>query len=299
MKPDVSVVICVYDGADTLAASLRAVGDQSFPRDRYEIIVVDDGSTDDSARIAAQFAVALLRRPHRGLAAARNAGWQAARGDWVAFTDDDCGATRHWLRHLYAAVAPEHGAERVLGAAGRIVGFPAPQPVPRFVELTGGFDTDRHLRHPTFPYAPGGNVMYRRDALAAVNGFDERYTSYESCDLHTRLRRRVGGAFRYEPRAVVLHRHYTTWRHYVRQQRGYGRGLAQFMWHYRDEVPWSTGREIRAWGDVVALAGAALVPANGDGALLRRGNFLRQLALRVGFVETYFSPRERRRWSAG
>ena len=299
MKPDVSVVICVYDGADTLATSLRSVCAQSFPRERYEVIVVDDGSTDDSARIASQFDVELLRRPHRGLAAAKNTGWQAARGDWVAFTDDDCAATRHWLRYLRAAVDPANGAERALGAAGRIVGFPLPQAVPRYVELTGGFNTDRHLQHPTFPYAPSGNVIYRREALVAVNGLDERYSSYESCDLHTRLRRRFGGAFRYEPRAVVLHRHYTTWRDYVRQQRGYGRGLAQFMWHYRHEVPWSAWRELRAWGDVVALAGAALVPVVGDGALLRRGNFLRHLALRVGFLETYFSRRERRRWSPG
>jgi glycosyltransferase involved in cell wall biosynthesis len=296
MTPDTSVVICVYNGADTLADGLRAVEAQSFPRERYEVIVVDDGSTDDSARIASRFEVRLLRRPHRGLAAAKNTGWQAARGDWVAFTDDDCGPTRHWLRLLRQAVEQGERGERVLGAAGRIVGYPSPMAVPRYVELRGGFNTDRHLQHPTYPYAPSGNAMYRREALAAVNGVDERYSSYESCDLHTRLLRSFGGVFHYEPRAVVFHRHYTTWRDYFRQQRGYGRGLAQFMWHYRGELPWSPWRELGAWGRVIALAAAALVPGSGESALLRRGDFLRHLALRVGFLETYFSRRERRRW---
>jgi O-antigen biosynthesis protein len=295
MTPDTSVVICVYNGADTLADSLRAVAAQSVPQP-YEVIVVDDGSTDESARVAAQFDVQVLRRPHRGLAAAKNAGWQAARGDWVAFTDDDCTPTRHWLRWLRDAIGQGDAGGRVLGAAGRIFGYPSASAAPRYVELTGGFNTDRHLQHPTFPYAPGGNVMYRREALAAVNGLDERYAFYESCDLHTRLRRAWGGAFHYEPRAVVLHRHYTRWRDYFCQQRGYGRGLAQFMWHYRGEVRWSAWREAQAWARLVPLGGAACVAGSGDGGLLRRGDFLRHLALRVGFFETYFSRRERRRW---
>lgn len=295
MTLDTSVVICVYNGADTLADTLRAVSAQSVARERYEVIVVDDGSTDDSARIAAQFDVRLVQRPHRGLAAAKNAGWQAARGEWIAFTDDDCGPTRHWLRFLRQAVDRD-SSERALGAAGRTVGYPSSSAVPRYIELTGGFNTDRHLQHPIFPYAPSGNTLYRRAALAAVNGLDERYSSYEGCDLHTRLRRVYGGAFSYEARAVVLHRHYTTWRDFFRQQRGYGRGLAQFMWHYRHEVTWSLARELRAWAEVARLGPVALAPSAGDRALLRHGDFVRHLALRIGFFETYFSPRERRRW---
>jgi cellulose synthase/poly-beta-1,6-N-acetylglucosamine synthase-like glycosyltransferase len=138
--------------------------------------------------------------------------------------------------------------------------------------------------------------MYRRAALAAVDGFDERYASYDTCELHTRLRRRVGGAFHYEPRAVVFHRHYTTWGDFFRQQRGYGRGLAQFMLHHRGETPWSAWRELAAWGSVLGTAGAALWPGEGDAALLRRGNAVRQLALRLGFFETYFNRGERQRW---
>ncbi|MDX2170100.1 MAG: glycosyltransferase [Deltaproteobacteria bacterium] len=293
---DVSVVLCVYNGADTLAGSLRAIAAQSFPRERYEVIVVDDGSTDDSARIAAEHGAQVLQQAHRGHVAAKNLGWRSARGTWIAFTDDDCGPTRHWLALLRQAVERGDDSGPALGAAGRIAGYPSPLAVPRYVELTGGFNTERHLQHPTFPFAPGGNAMYRREALAAVGGLDERYSSYDMCELHTRLRRTVGGAFHYEPRAVVFHHHYTDWRAFFRQQRGYGRGLAQFMLHHRDEAPWSAWRELRAWGTVAGHGLAALRRGTDDAALRRHGDFVRQLALRVGFAETYFNRRERGRW---
>ncbi|HZQ09391.1 MAG TPA: glycosyltransferase [Anaerolineae bacterium] len=294
MTPNLSVVICVYNGADTLADCLRALQQQTFPRDQIEIIVVDDGSTDDSAAIARRFPVRVEQGPHRGLAAARNIGWRAAQSEWVAFTDDDCAPTRHWLQFLWCAI--QQPSERVLGAAGRIIGFPSAADPPRYVELRGGFNTDAHLSHPQFPYAPMGNALYRRAALEQVNGLDERYSSYESCDLHTRLRQNYGGAFYYEPRAIVLHRHYNTWAEYFRQQRSYGRGMAQFMWHYRAQVQWSFQKEIVEWGKVFSYAGAAILPSSDERALLRRGDFIKHLALRVGFAQTYWSRQERMRW---
>lgn len=296
MSLAVSVVVCVYNGADTLSDCLRALTAQGLRRDAYEILVVDDGSSDNSADIAQRFGVRVQRCPHRGLAAARNTGWKLAQGEWVAFTDDDCGPTRNWLSFLLRAVKEDGLNTRVLGAAGRIVGFPSGAAVPRYIEARGGFNTDQHLAHPQFPYAPMGNVMYRRDALALVNGLDERYSSYESCNLHTRLRLSYGGEFYYEPRAVVLHRHYTTWRAYFRQQRSYGRGMAQFMWHYRDHVAWSLRREAGAWLNLILMGSAALVPAADDRALVRRGDFVKHLAQRIGFAGTYWSRRERARW---
>lgn len=296
MTVKVSVVVCVYNGAATLSDCLRALEAQSLPRESFEIIVVDDGSTDDSAQVARCFNVRLQQCPHRGLAAARNTGWQLARGEWVAFTDDDCGPVRTWLEYLLRAVEQDGADSHVLGAAGRIVGFPATADVPRYVELRGGFNTEQHLQHPRFPYAPMGNALYRREALELVGGLDERYSAYESCDLHTRMRLSYGGRFYYEPGAVVLHRHYTTWRQYFRQQYGYGRGIGQFMWHYRDQVSWSLARELGAWAQVLKLGGAALLPGNNERGLMRRGDFVKQLAQRLGFAVTYWSPQERARW---
>ena len=298
MSIAISVVVCVFNGANTLAGCLRALEQQRFPRDQFEIVVVDDGSTDDSAQVARRFNVRLEQGPHRGLAAARNTGWRAARGDWVAFTDDDCGPARHWLQSLWQSIHQVPSAVRVLGAAGRIVGFPSNADPARYVELRGGFNTDRHLAHPRFPYAPMGNVLYRREALEQVRGLDERYAHYEACDLHSRLRSAYGGEFYYEPRAIVFHRHYESWAQYFWQQHGYGRGMAQFMWHYRAQVRWSVASELLAWIGILALAGTAMLPGTSERELIRRGDFVKQLALRLGFVRTYWSGQERRRWQA-
>jgi GT2 family glycosyltransferase len=138
--------------------------------------------------------------------------------------------------------------------------------------------------------------MYRRSALLAAGGFDDRYVSYEACELHQRLREDQRGEFYFVPRAVVLHRHRSSWRGYIRQQFNYGRGMGQFYWHQRSKIGWTLGRELSAWMDLMRAAAAALTPGSGDHSLVRRGMFLKQLAQRLGFDLVYWNRRERGRW---
>lgn len=294
MTPLLSVVIPVHNGASTLDSCLTALASQSLPRDRFEVVVVDDGSVDASAEVAETAGARVLRRPNGGAAAARNTGWQSALAPWIAFTDADCVPSRSWLG-AYAAEIEARGPD-LLGAAGRTVGFESQTPAARFVDLAGGLDGERYLEHPTFPFAPSCNVVYRRDALERVGGFDERFTSYEACDLHTRLGERCGGPFVLVPRALVLHRHRASWRQYWSQQFSYGRGYAQFVWHYRDRLPWSLREEARSWV-VVGRAGVdAARIRRGPAGLVRRGLATKLLAQRLGFDATFWRPRERARW---
>ena len=282
----VSVVVPVYNGASTIVDCLRGLLAQSMARETFEIIVVDDGSTDETAALASAFPVRLLRRDNGGAAAARNSGMEVARGTWVAFIDADCVASRGWLHALTAAVrAP---GPPMLGAAGRTLGLRSTSPAARFCDLTGSLDAERHLAHPRYPFPPSGNVLYRREALLAVGGFDPRFRSYEACDLHARLRARDGGAFVFVPRAVVLHRHRHTWPAYWRQQFSYGIGYAQFMRSRAGELHWSLLSEAKAWGALAALGAAAALPGRGDRALVRRGAFVKALAQRSGFSLTYW-----------
>lgn len=292
----VSVVIPVYNGGEALAECLRALAAQTLPAEDYEVIVVDDGSTDGSAEAAKRFGARLLRQTNQGAASARNRGLRESRAEWVAFTDADCVPSREWLGRLLAAVMAEGRRDGALGAAGRTVGFPAASAAARFADLTGALDAERHLAHPLFPFAPSGNLMYRRSALLAAGGFDPRYVAYEACELHGRLIELQRGDFFYEPRAVVLHRHRSTWRAYVRQQFNYGRGMGQFCWHRREKVRWSLGREVAAWSDLAGAALSACRPGTGDEVLARRGAFLKQLAQRLGFDMTYWSRVERAKW---
>lgn len=292
MGVSISVVVPVYNGAQTLRTCLSALATQAL-RVPFETIVVDDGSTDDTAAVAREFDVRLVQRKNGGAPAARNTGILCAQGEWIAFTDADCVPSRTWLARLFAKAA---SAPNALGAAGKTVGLGSTSDAARFVDLMGGLDAERNLAHPTFPFAPTANVMYRRDYLLEVGGFDERFATYDACDLHTRLRQRFGETFAYEPAAVVLHRHRAGWPAYWRQQLGYGIGYAQFMLAYRDYAPWTLWREARALGGILGHAFAASLPGGGERAIVRRGQFVRNTAQHLGFIRTYYSAKERKRW---
>jgi glycosyltransferase involved in cell wall biosynthesis len=294
----VSVVIPALNASKTLASCLRGLASQSLPADQFEVIVVaDNRSTDDTAALADAAGATTIRHPGPNAAAARNRGLAMASGTWVAFIDADCIPTRGWLRGLVDAAAGAGTAdEPSLGAAGQLVGHESSTPAARFVDLTGGLRADRHLSHERYPWAPTANLLYRRAALLAVDGFDERFDSYEGCDLHTRLRRQVGGEFVYVPSAVVLHHHRAGWRAYWRQQVSYGHGFAQFFLRYDDELGWTARHEARAWLRVSGDGVRALTNWSGDESLRRRGTFIKGLAQRVGFVRTFWRPAETRRW---
>ncbi len=294
MTPRVSVVIPVYNGARFLADCLIALRGQSLPAADFETIVVDDGSTDATAEVARGLGFRVEQQAHSGAPAARNRGARAAGGEWVAFTDADCLPSRQWLQALLEAVADS--SPQAMGAAGRMVGYQSDTPAARFVDLSGGLDAQDYLDHPRFPFAPTGNVVFRRTALLAAGGFDERFTAYDSCDLHTRLRQIDDAPFHFAPRAVVLHRHRRTWPEYWRQQLWYGRGYGQFLIRHREAIGWSVSHELRAWGKLGGLALAACRPGGDDGTLVRRGQLVKMLAQRLGCMSTYWSPRERARW---
>lgn len=289
----VSVVVPVYNGGEIFVTCLRALLAQTLTREQYEVIVVDDGSTDASAALARSFGVNVISQANAGAPAARNTGIAAARGEWIAFTDADCVASRRWLEALLARVESD---PQSIGAAGRTTGLQSNTAAARFVDLMCGLDAATYLRHPVFPFAPSGNLMYRRDCLLAVGGFDPRYATYDACDLHTRLRERYAGSFAYEPAALVLHRHRCSWPAYWRQQFFYGVGYAQFLMAHRDRAQWHLRHETAAIRRVLANAALALLPARGDEKIRRRGSFVRAAAQHAGFLRAYYSSRERRRW---
>src|SRR6516165_4264922 len=99
--PKISVVVCTYNGARTLRQCLSALVALDYPN--YEVIVINDGSTDGTADIARDYPVRLINQPNKGLSAARNTGLAASDGEIVAYIDDDAFPHRYWLRYLAAA----------------------------------------------------------------------------------------------------------------------------------------------------------------------------------------------------
>jgi GT2 family glycosyltransferase len=214
--PRVSVVICTYNGAATLDETCRAVGRLAYPE--VEVLVVDDGSTDESAAIAQAHGFRVISTDNRGLSCARNTGAQAVAGDIVAYVDDDAAPDPHWLHHAVQALSDDG----VVAAGGPNIAVPGDGLVADAVAIAPGNPSHVLLDDRVAEHIPGCNSLFRRDALLAIGGFDGRFrTAGDDVDVCWRLQER-GGTIAFAPAAVVLHHRRGSVAGYLRQQRGYG-----------------------------------------------------------------------------
>jgi len=164
----VSVVIPVYNGRKTLPACLAGLQRQTHIPD--EVIVVDDGSTDGSARVAAQFGVTVLSQENAGPGAARNYGARVARGDVILFIDADCAPAPDWVEAMLTAFAnPE-----VAGAKGEYRTH-QPQLVARFVQQEYQSRYDRMAGQSNIDFIDTYSAGYRRQLFLDAGGFDTTF----------------------------------------------------------------------------------------------------------------------------
>lgn len=218
--PEISVVVCSHNGARTIRQTLDALRAVDYPR--METIVVDDRSTDPTPHIAAEFSVRLIRTPNQGLSAARNVGWQAAKGEIVAYLDDDAMPDRHWLQYL-ASVFMAHD---YAGIGGPNLGVIEDGFVAQCVDHAPGNPTHVLLTDREAEHLPGCNMAFRRADLEAVGGFDPQFRiAGDDVDLCWRLRDR-GLRLGFHPGAMVWHHRRPTVHGYWRQQLNYGRAEA-------------------------------------------------------------------------
>jgi O-antigen biosynthesis protein len=219
-SPRVSVVVCSFNGAATLADCLDGLARLDYPD--YEVILVDDGSTDETAMIGERFGVRVISTSNLGLSSARNIGLRAATGELVAYIDDDCRPDRDWLRYLVAALEPSSA----VGVGGPNVAPSDGGTVEECVARAPGgpvhvLVSDREAEH-----LPGCNMGFRRDALVAVGGFDPQFREAgDDVDICWRLQER-GWTLAFSPAAMVWHRRRRSVRAYLRQQRNYGKAEA-------------------------------------------------------------------------
>ena len=218
--PRFSVVVCTHNGAPTLSDCLEGVAALDYPD--YEVIVVDDGSTDASAAIAEDFDCRLIRTPNSGLASARNTGLEAASGEIVAYVDDDARPDPHWLTYL----AHAFGAGSHAGFGGPNIAPPDDGEIADCIANAPGGPIHVLLSDREAEHIPGCNLVVRKAALEAVDGFDPRFRAAgDDVDLCWRLQKR-GWALGFVPAAMVWHRRRNSVRAYWHQQVGYGRAEA-------------------------------------------------------------------------
>ncbi len=218
--PRISVVVCSANGAPTIRDCFEGL--QRLDYRDFEVIVVNDGSTDRTSEITREFGFRLIETPGRGLSSARNTGMDAATGEIIAFIDDDAHPDPEWLTYLahtflqggYVGVGgpniPPEGDGFIADCVASAPGGPV------HVLLT-----DREAEH-----IPGCNMAIRKEALEAIGGFDPRFRAAgDDVDVCWRMQER-GWKLGFHPAAVVWHhRRNSVWAYY-RQQVGYGKAEA-------------------------------------------------------------------------
>jgi glycosyltransferase involved in cell wall biosynthesis len=219
-----TVVVPTYNRCELLVRCIQALRNQSPPVGGYEVIVVDDGSSDDTAGVCLRIAtewplLRYVRQTNRGPAAARNRGTQEARGNIVVFTDDDCVPPPEWLMRIWRWFedVPE------LSGVGGLMLTPAHEWIP----LSHHSDLAQPGEAGYSKFIGTNNAAYKRSALAEVGGFDETFlhVSVEDSELFMRLRQ-CGHKMTIDPTLWVYHparleRLWPAVRGYLRFYRGY------------------------------------------------------------------------------
>ncbi len=254
----VSVVVPVWNGASTLGACLQALGNQTFDPASFEVIVVDDGSQDNSAEVATRCGARLYQQQHAGAAAARNLGAQHAQGNLLLFTDADCEPFPDWMERMVQPFSDP----QVAGVKGS---YHTRQRalVARFTQAEY-MEKYAHMRRQNrIDFVDTYAAAYRRCIFLEQGGFDPTFLLDEDQEFSFRLSQ-AGFRLVFAPEAWVYHRHPdNTWR-YARRKVGIGTWKVRVhLRHpqkaFRDSyTPWTQKAQLLLF-PILFAAGAAAV----------------------------------------
>jgi glycosyltransferase involved in cell wall biosynthesis len=218
---EISVVIPVHNEAPRLAACLDSLLSQRFPEDAFEILVVDNASTDASGAVAARYPrVRVLEEARRGAYVARNRGVAASRGAVVAFIDPDCVAAPDWLEKISAAMR-EPGAALVQGYRRAAVEALPVRLLADYENAKAAYILGTGLEELYFGYT--NNMAARRELFEQIGPFVEVPRGADTIFVRRVVKARSAGVVRYVPDMVVTHGELDSVAGYFRKVYLYGR----------------------------------------------------------------------------
>jgi GT2 family glycosyltransferase len=247
--PGISVVVCTREHPDVLERQLASLAQLKYPD--FEIIVVDNApKTDGTRRVCEKFPfVRRVLEPRPGLDYARNTGWQVARKEIIAYTDDDAIVDPHWL----TALGDNYADPQVHCVTGVTFPLELETPAQLHFEKYGGMQRGFHRRvykpgtwNTFFPlgsgrFGAGVNLSLRRATLEKMGGFDPALDVGSlgrgggDLDIMTRVLR-DGGCLVYDPRAICFHQHRRTMKQLRKQMFDYGWGFTAFCAKYAHDL---------------------------------------------------------------
>jgi glycosyltransferase involved in cell wall biosynthesis len=220
---DLSVIVPFYNAEKYLEQCIQALLAQSYPASRYEVIMIDNNSTDGSPAIVGRYSrISLLRERKQGAYAARNRGVAASTGSIIAFTDADCSAFPEWLEQIVAAL---DSPEVLLVQGGRSYGVESPG-----LKMLETYESERAVF--TFSrsdsktyYGYTNNMAVRRDVFDRCGPFLEVTRGADSLFVHRVIAEYSRDAIRYAPAAKIRHLEMTSVRQWLQKRFIYGRSF--------------------------------------------------------------------------
>ena len=228
-EPFVSVVIPTYNRKEMLEECLESLFNQNYPKDKYEIIVVNDGSDDGTTEVLEEYEERApcefkwFSQENKGAPDAINLAITNSKGEIICFTDDDCVADRNWIRNLIKGY--EDGS--VGGVGGRIIAYRLKNLIEKYSEERG-FLKPKNVNQLFFPTA---NVSYRKDVLDTIGQIDRTLKISYDVDIGLRIIL-AGYKIRYSSDAIVYHNHRSSFKSLIKQVYGYGVGQAMLHKKY-------------------------------------------------------------------
>ena len=256
-----SIVLCTYNRENHIEQCLESLVNQNFSKEKYEVIVVDDGSVDSTVERASKYRVKIIKhKTNKGTAAARNTGLKAARGQVYICFDDDCYADKNWLKNL-AKAYKQYEPKTTLGIAGFIkLSIKATGVIDKYMDETGyanpsprSYVTSTSLLMRFYAYlrnmfSPnlqndknifevgeiwGANCSFPVEVLKAVNGWDENLSGVEDTDLCDRINKKFKDKrFICTKNAIIFHDHRLSLSNLF--EKPYGRGLAILRFYLKN-----------------------------------------------------------------
>jgi cellulose synthase/poly-beta-1,6-N-acetylglucosamine synthase-like glycosyltransferase len=225
VKPYVSIVIPTYNRGAKLSRCLDSLFNQTYPKDRYEVIIINDGSKDNTEEVLRDYEKKAScgfiwdTQKNQGIAVATNTGISRSKGEFICFTGDDCIPENNWIEQLITGFDND-----LIGAVGgKVVSYQTNTPIQQFIEDAHVLDQETFIKRNTLIT---GSAAYRKQVLVDIKGFDNFLIACVDLDISIKTQI-LGYKLKYIPDAVVYHDHPATVKGLFAQQYRNGKGYVQ------------------------------------------------------------------------